>query len=111
MVGVAFLKHSQKQSLKIQILNSPFNFDEVGQKTAQRWIKQGKADLTADGALMFRPFFSSSQTLRQREDDNFDRAVTGKFEWYVGDSGGSRLMKQYEGISGGTRVFQAAHGN
>lgn len=37
--------------------------------------------------------------------------VTGKFEWFVGDSGGSRLMRQYEGVSGGHRVFQATHGN
>ena len=38
-------------------------------------------------------------------------SVTGKFEWFVGDSGGSSLMKQYEGISGGHRVYQATHGN
>jgi hypothetical protein len=37
--------------------------------------------------------------------------VTGNFVWMVGDSGGSRLMKQYEGISGGTRVLMAEHGN
>jgi hypothetical protein len=37
--------------------------------------------------------------------------VRGNFEWFVGDSGGSNLMKQLEGISGGYRVFQAQHGN
>lgn len=37
--------------------------------------------------------------------------VTGKFTWLVADSGGSSLMKQYTGISGGTRVLQASHGN
>ena len=37
--------------------------------------------------------------------------VTGAFSWMVADSGGSKLMKQYEGISGGTRVLQASHGD
>ena len=37
--------------------------------------------------------------------------VTGNFEWMVRDSGGSSLMKAYEGISGGTRVLQASHGS
>ena len=36
--------------------------------------------------------------------------VTGSFTWAVGDSGGSKLMKAYEGISGGHRVLQASHG-
>lgn len=36
--------------------------------------------------------------------------VSGHFEWRVGDSGGSKLMKAYEGISGGHRVFQAHRG-
>lgn len=48
----------------------------------------------------------SSLRARQRDID----PVRGSFEWFVGDSGGSKLMKQYEGISGGTRVFQATHG-
>lgn len=33
--------------------------------------------------------------------------VTGSFEWYVGDSGGSQLVKSYTGLSGGMRVFKA----
>lgn len=37
--------------------------------------------------------------------------VTGNFSWFVGDSGGSRLMKRYEGVSGGYRVYQATHGS
>ena len=37
--------------------------------------------------------------------------VSGRFEWVVADSGGSRLMQQLEGISGGYRVLQAVHGN
>lgn len=37
--------------------------------------------------------------------------VKGKFEWFVGDSGGSQLMLQYEGVSGGMRVYQAVHGS
>lgn len=37
--------------------------------------------------------------------------VKGAFEWFVGDSGGSALMRQYEGISGGTRVFKAQRGD
>lgn len=44
------------------------------------------------------------------------RAVPGKFTWYVGDSGGSKIMKDGSGyrsrnaVSGGYRVLKAEHG-
>lgn len=49
----------------------------------------------------------SSNKSRRRAIDQ----VTGKFEWFVGDSGGSQLMLEYEGISGGSRVYKAVHAN
>lgn len=45
-----------------------------------------------------------------------DREVPGKFTWHVGDSGGSRMMKDgtargtRAGQSGGYRVLKADHG-
>lgn len=45
-----------------------------------------------------------------------DREVVGHFVWYVGDSGGSAIMKTLSargtksGVSGGYRVFKASHG-
>lgn len=42
--------------------------------------------------------------------ENSDRIVPGAFAWYVGDSGGSTLMKDATGYSGGTRLWNASHG-
>lgn len=35
--------------------------------------------------------------------------IEGVFEPFVGDSGGSQLMKHYEGTTGGHRVWQLDH--
>jgi hypothetical protein len=61
--------------MKIQIVNSPFDFDEVGQKTAQRWLGSGYADLTADGYLQIRTRSALSIQRAIREDERFDHAV------------------------------------
>ena len=37
-----------------------------------------------------------------------ERDVSGdRYSWYVGDSGGSAMMKELHGISGGTRMHMA----
>ncbi len=48
--------------------------------------------------------------------DSDDRQVPGVFAWHVGDSGGSKIMKDgtargtRQGQSGGYRVLKASHG-
>lgn len=92
--------------MKIQLVNSPFDFDEVGQKTALRWFEQGRGVFTTDGkTLVLHPRSTWNQKRREQERD----PVTGGFEWFVGDSGNT-VMSTVEGC-GGMRVFQATHGN
>jgi hypothetical protein len=49
--------------------------------------------------------------------DSDDRQVPGVFAWHVGDSGGSKIMKDgtargtRQGQSGGYRVLKATHGD
>lgn len=90
--------------MKIQLVNSPFDFDEVGVKTATRWFTQGRGYFTPDGKTLV--LYQKSRWLsNQREAEN--DGVTGKFNWFVGESGYS-YMQQIEGI-GGSRGYQAAH--
>ena len=60
--------------MKIRLLNSPWDFDEVGDKAADRWLKQGKAYYTPDG-LMLKDNFVLGIMRRQRADQLFESAV------------------------------------
>lgn len=91
--------------MKIQIVNSPFDFDEVGEKTANRWFKQGRGTFSEDGKTLTLHSRATWNAISSRQEPD---PVSGKFEWYVGESGQS-YMQQIEGI-GGMRGYQASHG-
>lgn len=67
------------------------------------------APVAMDGIISEIRMLEAAELAMHRSSRREYDAVSGKFEWFVGDSGGSRLMKEYEGISGGYRVYQAEH--
>jgi hypothetical protein len=71
---------------------------------AESYVKQGAAswlDKTF-GAI----YFCDPQILQLRNEEK----RSGVHSWYVGDSGGSSLMKAYTGQTGGTRVLMTDGG-
>jgi hypothetical protein len=81
-----------------------------GRKAAS-YCGRGLAEFVSSGQIRMLESAELEVIRSGRHIELADRdPVDGKFHWYVGDSGGSRLMKQLTGISGGVRVYKAAHG-
>jgi hypothetical protein len=96
----------------VKILNSDRPY--TSQRKASFYVKSGRAiweDARTRMAIWFLPEGQLIATMHE------DRAVSGSFAWYVGDSGGSSLMKAgtargtKAGVSGGYRVLKAQHGD
>lgn len=77
-------------------------------KSALKYVRRGRAIILNRDGEDILVFTREINFFNQPEVGD---CVDGKFTWLVADSGGSSLMKQYTGISGGTRVLQASHGN
>jgi len=81
--------------MKIHLTNSPFDFDQVGRKTADRWFRQGKADYSTDRtSLTFRDSFTLRMQLQAREDERFNAAVDESCSakhWKTVHSGSPRM--------------------
>ena len=85
-------------------------------RKAMKYVSRGLASIvsaTDDGHITEIRMLESAELALARSAnrllvEEYD-PVTGKFHLYVGDSGGSQMMKMYDGISGGYRVWQFAH--
>lgn len=81
-------------------------------RKAADYIRRGLAT-TIDGDPLRINMLDAAALLTLRSAMRADKRdydpVTGAFAWYVGDSGGSQMMRDYQGVSGGTRVYQANH--
>jgi hypothetical protein len=93
----------------VRIVNRPGKYTNM--KRADYYVRRGLARVTymslsrriieiamLDAAELAVVRSQLTQERREKEP---------KYAWYVGESGGSKLMRDYEGIGGGTRLWNA----
>lgn len=83
---------------------------------ANDYIRRGLArvvESSSNGTPQIIHMLDTSELSRLRSEMKQTRAnydsVDGGFNWFVAYSGGSSMMRQYQGVSGGFRVYQATH--